>query len=93
MNVKNAEENADPCLPLISDHHDRNIGDFAVTGRNDRVRILRNRALGIAKEPEKEHGQQARNYGPGGASQPAEQNSHDDQRQRVEVSVTNHGEA
>ncbi len=71
MHIKNVEKNADPHLPLVSDGHDRNVGDFAVTGGNDCSSVLWNLPLGITKEPEKEHGQQAGDDRPNRLCQPA----------------------
>ncbi len=93
MDIEHAEKNADARLPLVSDGHGGNFGDFAVAGRDNCAWFLRDGALGIAKEPEKEKSQQARDNRPGGAGQPAEKNGDGEEGESVEVSVTNHGES
>ena len=93
VDIEHAEENAEARLRRVSDGYSGNVGDFAVAGRDDCARILRDGTLGITKKPEKEKRQQTGEYGPGGTGQPTEQGGDCEKRDSVEVSVTNHGES
>ncbi len=91
MHVKHIQENADTSQrpAVLLDH--RHVGDLAVGGRNDGPLHRRNRTLGIAKEPKEKRGQQQRNDGQGGQSQPSHQHGHRDKGQSVIDPVANHG--
>ena len=91
MHVEYVEKNAESGLFLAANRDRSNVGDLAIPGRDDRTGILRNGTLGVAKEPQKEAGQQNRDDCPHGARQPAEQDGGGEQGGSIQISVTDHG--
>ena len=72
VDIEDIEKNAYAFKGSAFDFNCRNVGDFAVGGRNHRAGIIRDCALGIAKEPQEERGQENRNRCPGWLCKPAD---------------------
>ena len=91
VHIKNAEKDTQANALSRRGLDAGDLGDFSVCRRNHQAGLGRHGTLGIAKEPQKEAGQQDGDNGPGPMpGYQEDQNASRKEAKTIEVSVTNH---
>jgi hypothetical protein len=90
MHIEDVEEDADASLRGSSDGHGGDIGDFAISGRNDGTGLGGDLTLGVTEKPEEKRGQQEQWNGVRPSRQPSYEGCREERAHAIEISVTHH---
>src|SRR5713101_3031636 len=90
VHIEDAKKNADAVARSSVHGRQRNIGDFAIAGRNDGPGDGGNLALGITEEPQEESCQRQHRDSVRPSRQPRDDNRGEQAARTIEVTVTDH---